>query len=141
LNEDEAIMIGTCDHCAEKFKIEIFHNGFGDSSYAYCGTCGMTAILSGWNKRWPKGVKCTQAEIAAEMEPLTPCVCGGTFAKGHSPRCPHCKQLLSADKVADYIEPQCPGTKKGWRWQRSWCGMYCAVIDNRQVMDNFTEPE
>jgi hypothetical protein len=80
---------GVCEHCMEKFGIEIFHNGFGDSSYAYCDSCGKTAILSGWSKEWPKGVKCTQAEIAPEMEPhLKPCQCGGTFTKGSYPRCP-----------------------------------------------------
>jgi hypothetical protein len=84
---------GVCEHCMEKFGIEIFHNGFGDSSYAYCDRCGKTAILSGWSKEWPKGVKCTQAEIAPEMEShLKPCECGGTFTKGNYPRCPKCKQ-------------------------------------------------
>ncbi len=133
-------MIGTCDQCGEKFNFEIFHNGFGDSSYAYCGTCGMTAILSGWHKQWPSGVRCTQAEIAAEMEPhLRPCECGGTFAKGNSPRCPHCKQPLSAGKATEYIEQQSPGARKGWRWQRSWVGLYCAVVDGRQVANIFQE--
>ena len=73
---------GVCEHCAEHFDIEIFHNGFGDSSYAYCDRCGKTAILSGWSKQWPNGVKCTQAEIAPEMEGhLKPCGCGGIFTK------------------------------------------------------------
>jgi hypothetical protein len=133
-------MIGTCDQCGEKFKIEIFHNGFGDSSYAYCDTCGMTAILSGWHKQWPSGVKCTQAEIASEMEPyLKGCGCGGRFAKGNSPHCPHCKQPLSAEKATEYIEQQSSGTQKGWRWQRNWFGIYCAVVDGRKVADNFKE--
>lgn len=133
-------MTGTCDQCGEKFKIEIFHNGFGDSSYAYCDTCGMTAILSGWHKQWPPGVKCTQAEIASEMEPyLKLCECGGRFAKGNSPRCPRCKQQLSAEKATEYIEQQSPGARKGWRWQRSWTGLYCAVVDGRRVADIFQE--
>ena len=133
-------MTGSCEHCRETFAIEIFHNGFGDSSYAYCSECGTTAILSGWNKRWPKGVKCTQAEIPPEMQShLRLCSCGGVFSRGNSPRCPSCKQILSAEKVADYIEPQSPGTKKGWRWQRNWHGIYCAVINGRCVKDNFTD--
>jgi hypothetical protein len=112
--------------------------GFAECSYAYCDGCGKTAILSGWSKHWPKGVKCTQAEIARDMEPhLLPCTCGGTFSKGNSPRCPNCKQVLSAEKAAEYIEPQSPGTKKGWLWQRDWTGLYCAVINGQCVKDNF----
>jgi len=131
---------GVCEHCAENFGIEIFHNGFGDSSYAYCDSCAKTAILSGWSKRWPKGVKCTQAEIAPEMEPhLKPCECGGTFTKGNSPRCPKCKQALSADRAAEYLERQAPGAEKGWQWQRNWNGLYCAVINGQQIMDNFID--
>ena len=132
------VMTGMCEHCCETFEIELFHNGFGDTSYAYCDTCGMTTILSAWHKQWPSGVKCTQAEIAPEMEPhLGTCGCGGKFAKGNSPRCPRCKQTLSAEKATDYIESQAPGTKKGWRWQRNWHEIYCAVINHRRVTDNF----
>jgi hypothetical protein len=52
-------------------------------------------------------------------------------------RCPHCWQTLSAQAAADYIEMNAPGTKKGWQWQRNWCGTYCIVIENRVVNDNF----
>jgi hypothetical protein len=68
---------------------------------------------------------------------LLPCECGGRFAKGNTPRCPNCKQALSADHAAEYIEPQSPGTKKGWRWQRNWHDIYCAVIEGKVVADNF----
>jgi hypothetical protein len=72
------------------------------------------------------------------MEPcLLPCECGGKFSKGNSPRCPKCQQLLSADKATGYIEAQSPGAAKGWRWQRNWQGLYCAVINGRSVADNF----
>ena len=131
---------GACSLCKTTFAIEIFHNGFGDTSYAYCDTCGITSILSGWNKKWPKGVKLTQAEIVAEMEPyLKPCDCGGKFTKGNSPRCPMCKHPLSAEEATEYFERQAPGTKKGWRWQRNWSGIYCAVVEGKRVVDNFKE--
>jgi hypothetical protein len=68
---------------------------------------------------------------------LLPCECGGKFSKGNSPRCPQCNQSLSADKATGYIEAQSPGTAKGWRWQRDWQGIYCAVINDRRVSDNF----
>jgi hypothetical protein len=133
-------MTGTCEHCGEDFTIELFHNGFGDNSHAYCEKCGKTAILSGWSKYWPNGVKCTQAEIAQEMENhLKRCECGGRFKQGSSPRCPLCKQALSPDRATEYLERQAPGAKKGWRWQRSWSGLYCAVINGQQVIDNFVD--
>jgi len=133
-------MVGACERCKGTFQIELFHMGFADSSYAYCDTCGIAAILNGWSKKWPKGVHCIQGEIVTEMEPhLEPCTCGGRFAKGQAPRCPNCKESLSAEKAAYYLEAQAPGAQKGWRWQRSWNAIYCAVIDDRFVPDNFKE--
>jgi hypothetical protein len=83
-------------------------------------------------------VKCTQAEIAKEMEPrLEPCSCSGRFLKGSSPRCPHCKKPLSASKATSFIEDQAPGTKKGWRWQQTWSGIYGAIINGLRISDNF----
>lgn len=132
-------MTASCEHCRASFDIELVHNGFGESSYAYCSDCGKTAILSGWNKNWPRGVKCTQAEIAPEMEQhLLPCACGGKFSKGNSPRCPKCRQVLSPERAAIYLEDQSPGAKKGWRWQRDWQGIYCVVVSGQSVVDNFT---
>ncbi len=78
-----------------------------------------------------------QQEICAAMEPfLKPCECNGAFRRGSSPRCLHCKQPISADP-APYIETNAPGTAKGWRWQRNWTGLYCIVIEDRWVEDNF----
>jgi transcription elongation factor Elf1 len=39
---------GKCEHCGESFSYRLIHNGFNESAYAYCGTCGMTALLDGW---------------------------------------------------------------------------------------------
>jgi hypothetical protein len=131
-------MTGKCEHCAAEFQFQIFHCGFGDCSYAYCERCGRTAVLSCWSKRWPDDVKCTQAEIAPEMEAhLAPCECGGRFKKGQAPRCRECGNKLSADRAAEYIEAQAPGAKKGWRWQRNWNGLYCMAVENWWVKDNF----
>jgi hypothetical protein len=130
-------MTGKCGYCKSAFKLDLLHCGFGDCSYAYCNSCGKTALLSGWSKKWPVGVKCTQAEISAEMEVhLEPCSCGGSFLKGSSPRCPECKQPLSASEATSYIEDQAPGTKKGRRWQRNWSGLYGVVINGIKVNDN-----
>jgi len=43
---------------------------FGDSVYAYCDSCGKTAILSMWDKRIPKQPDCPgQQELCSAMEP------------------------------------------------------------------------
>jgi hypothetical protein len=95
----------------------------------------MTALLDGW--KTPKSVHLVLHQIIApEIEPyLVSCQCGGSFRAGASPRCPHCRQPLSAVRAADYIEPQAEGTKKGWRWQRTWTGLYCIIIEDRVVHD------
>jgi hypothetical protein len=134
-------VIGSCEHCGASFEVKLIHNSVNDSSYAYCGDCGRTAILFACSKRWPDSVKWTHAEIANEMEPyLLPCQCGGKFSKGSSPRCPKCRQVLSADKATGYIEAPSPGATKGWRWQRDCHGVYGVVVDGRIVHDNFVEP-
>jgi hypothetical protein len=133
-------MIGTCKHCGLIFELRLIHNGFNYSSYAYCDTCGITAVLSGWDKRWPQGVEFIQAEIPAEMEGyLVPCACGGKFTKGNAPRCRHCRQPIDPKDAAAYIEEHSPGTKTGWRWQGNWHGLYCVILEGRSVADNFLD--
>jgi hypothetical protein len=130
---------GSCSNCHQAFDYTLVGCGFGDCVYAYCDTCGRTAILSLWDKRMPRLEDCpVQQEMCSAMEPyVQACVCGGHFRRGSSPRCRHCNVPLSADAAAVYIEANAPGTKKGWRWQRSWSGVYCIVVDNRVVHDNF----
>jgi hypothetical protein len=127
--------IGDCEHCKKQFGYYLIHNGFNDSSYGYCDTCGMTALLDGWKA--PKHVRLTlHQSITPEVEPsLAQCTCGGTFRAGGSPRCPHCNEPLSAIRAAEYIESQVDGTKKGWRWQRSWTSLYCIIIEDNVAHD------
>jgi hypothetical protein len=133
-------IIGSCENCLANFKMDLIHNGFNESVYAYCDTCGKTAVLSGWSKQWPQNVKGKHGEMNPEMEPfLRPCDCGGRFTTGSSPRCPECKKPLSAVLAAEYIERQAPGAKKGWRWQRNWSGMYCVIVEGKRVLDNFAD--
>jgi len=110
-----------------------------ESVYAYCDSCGRPAILSEWDKRLPRPTNCPgQQEICAAMEAyLLPCECGGSFKKGATPRCLHCKRALSAEVATSYIEANAPGAKNGWRWQRDWSDMYCIVIENNRVLNNF----
>ena len=107
--------------------------------YAYCDSCGRTALLSEWDKRMPRLANCPgQQEICGAMESyLQPCECGGQFKKGAAPRCPHCNCTLSPETATSYIEGNAPGAKKGWKWQRNWSDMYCIVIENKRVADNF----
>ena len=131
---------GTCEHCNRSFRYSLVHNGFNGSSYAYCGNCGLTALLSEW--RVPPGVSMPPfAPISHDNEgSLQPCPCGGSFVSDSSPRCPHCRAVLSAELAADYIERQAAGTTEGWKWQRNWRGCYCIIIENRIVKDNWRMP-
>jgi hypothetical protein len=38
-------------------------------------------------------------------------------------------------RATEYIEPQAEGTKKGWRWQRTWTGLYSIIIEDSVVHD------
>jgi hypothetical protein len=132
--------VGQCDTCRFKFAYQIVHNGFSDSAYAYCDACGMTALVGGWddNKKPPEAPLKIQGPIQQETERwLRPCECGGLFRADSSPRCPKCRSALSAERATAYIEKNAPGTRKGWRWQQSWRGTYCLIIEGRLVSNNW----
>ena len=132
------ISLGTCEHCCCQFEYWLCHCGFGECVYSYCDSCGRTAILSLWDKRMPNLANCPgQQGMCAEMEKyLLPCECGGTFRADAAPRCTHCNERLSAEQASSYIEANAPGTDESW-WQRNWRGIYCIVINDRRVDNNF----
>jgi hypothetical protein len=126
---------------------------------AYCAACGTTALLDKW--KVPKGIEVNwYSAITPGIEPhLAKCPCGGAFSAGASPRCPDCREPLSATQASEYIERQ-PAVFKGlwrwkllwvhtqgrlrnptylspvrWQWQRTWTDLYCIIIDNRVVHD------
>jgi hypothetical protein len=37
------------------------------------------------------------------------------------------------------IEADAPGTAKGWRWQRNWTGLYCVILADGVVHDNWLD--
>jgi hypothetical protein len=78
--------------------------------------------------------------ISKEIENLLlPCACGGGF-RGNAPaRCPACRKALSAQWAASWIEKNAPGTKRGWRWQRSWAGIYALIVAEQVVFDPWKE--
>ncbi|OGV59275.1 MAG: hypothetical protein A2283_22785 [Lentisphaerae bacterium RIFOXYA12_FULL_48_11] len=130
---------GNCEHCGKTFPYHLIHSGFNDSTYAYCDTCGMTAILNGWSA--PKGRHVALRKVNTVIVPedeslLSQCQCGGQFKSGAAPRCPHCHATLSAISAKQWIEANAPGTAKGWDWQCSWTGTYAIVIDDRVIEDN-----
>ena len=76
--------------------------------------------------------------IEPALEPLLrTCDCGGRFKASAAPRCPHCRSELSASEAKQYLEAAAPGTGKGWRWQETWSGLYCIVIGDKLVNDNW----
>lgn len=127
---------GSCEHCRETFRYLLVHNGFNDSAYAYCNTCSFTVELSGWHST-PKGLQLKiHQRISTEVEPfLKPCPCGGRFSASADPKCPHCKRPLSPIEAAAYIERNAAGTAHGWRWDRSWSGVYSIELDGKVVRD------
>lgn len=142
---------GDCEHCGMLYRYSLWHSGFGDNSYAYCDQCGMLATISYATPEAagfpPLSVQ--YAEIDESWEPfLRPCVCGGSFRKGASPRCPFCREPLSATHAAAHIEAQAQGARKGWRWQDNWSGMHCLSIEDPtepgtllQAVDPVLRPE
>jgi hypothetical protein len=135
--------VGECEQCRRRFEYRIIHNGFNDTAYAYCDSCGMTTFVGGYgDTRQPVGAPLKiHGPIQAETEEwLQPCTCGGCFRHDAAPRCPHCREPLSAEAATSFIERNAEGTRGGWRWQRSWSGMYCLVIDGRSTKNNWREP-
>jgi len=130
---------GTCDGCGRAFEYDLFHTGFADAAYAYCDSCGMVAYLSAWYPGAPgRPTFDSFGHATAQMtQLLKPCPCGGSFTATAVPRCPHCQHQLSASAATSWIEANAPGPAKRWRWERSWDGIYCLVIEQRLVKDNW----
>lgn len=136
---------GKCDQCHARFDYYLIHNGFADTAYAYCDRCGLTTLVGGWDDtgKPPAAPLRIHGPILVDTEPwLQNCRCGGHFREEASPRCPACHQSLSPDAATTWIERNAPGTKGGWRWQRSWTGMYCIVINGQCISNNWlTTPQ
>ncbi|MCP3997279.1 MAG: GNAT family N-acetyltransferase [bacterium] len=126
---------GWCHQCGCEFPFEVVHCGFNNSSYAYCDDCGTVALLAAGHED-KHGIPRHRA-IAVEGEAqLSACPCGGRFAAGASPRCPHCREVLDPEQAAEYIEAAIRQVAAGWNWQRNWEGLYCLVVDRRVVYDS-----
>lgn len=134
--------LGKCDKCGKEFNYYIIHNGFNESSYAYCNKCGKTAFFDTY--KVPKEIQwffiphARHHTMPKELEKyIYPCDCGGSFIHDAVPRCPHCKKVLSANTAREYIEANAPGTEKGWHWQNNWTDTYAIVIEDNRINDNW----
>ncbi len=146
-----ALHLGDCEHCWRSYRYSLWHSGFGETSYAYCESCGMLATFEDRNPLVAQlpPLSAPHQVIDAGWEPfLRPCACGGSFRKGASPRCPHCQAALSAEYAAGHIERNSVGASRGWRWQKDWTDLYCMDIEEpghpgkmRHVTDPFLEPQ
>ena len=134
---------GTCDHCSVQFPYALIHNGFNDSAYAYCDSCGTVGFISAWQSDIPKEANFrAQGPISPETAKLlAPCSCGGRFRLMAAPRCPSCHTELDAQGAAIWIERQALGTSKGWQWQRSWSGLYALMIGKQSTLLQWSKDE
>jgi hypothetical protein len=132
---------GNCPSCLSKFQVRLIHSGFNDSNYTYCTVCGTTALCS--HLSWPDSIPLEDFGplSAASVSCLRPCICGGQFHTHAMPRCPRCRQALDPETVTAWIEAGSPGAEKGWRWQRSWQGLYAIVVAESVVSDPWSAVE
>jgi len=127
-----------CESCGKKINYLFIHNGFNESSYAYCDKCGKTALFD--TSMVPNSLKelfnqnSRHNVISKELENhIMSCDCGGRYRHGASPRCPHCNKELSAMYAKRYIEDNSPGAINGWKWQGNWVGLYAIIVEDKSV--------
>jgi len=134
---DAPIDIGICEACRREFHYRLIHNGFNDSAYIYCDQCGRCALFDGGKRSSAPFSPYLHSHIAdPSLEALLKrCPCGGRLAVAAVPRCPHCRAEIDAVFATGYLERNAPGTKKGWRWQRSWRGLYSVIIEGQVLND------
>jgi len=128
-------MEASCPDCRAHFQYQLIHNGFNDSSYAYCGKCGATALCS--HRKWPEGLPPSDYGplLPEQVECLRPCSCGGYFHTHAMPRCPACGNALDPLQATSWIEAVAPGTASGLRWQASWLGLYALAVESKVLND------
>jgi hypothetical protein len=133
---------GDCEHCARSYHYALFNATFGDYSYAYCDSCGYLATFgysSAMMLTMPK-LSTTNQVIDASWEPyIRPCLCGGKFRRGASPRCLYCHEPLSATHAAKHIERNTVGAPRGWQWQGNWKDSYCLAMEDPQNPGNLRQ--
>lgn len=129
---------GVCEACQASFRFFLIDTRANASAYAYCDACGTTALLSGGPAGTSAGGETPHGPVPAAAEArLSACACGGCFRAAASPRCPECRAELSAVAATPWIEAKARRRKSDWRWQGSWHGDHCIVIENRLQQDDW----
>jgi hypothetical protein len=105
-----------CPACQVAFRWFLLDSKANGTAFAYCDACGATALSSSGK--------------------FGPCACGGTFRADAAPRCPECTHELVAEDARGWIEAK-GHAGSDWRWQGSWQGLYCIVIENRVVSESW----
>ncbi len=127
---------GECEHCHQQYNFSLWNAQLGECSYAYCDSCGMVATIDYRDRRMallpPTDILNQEMDASWESH-LAPCACGGQFQRGASPRCPVCRQPLSAEKAAPYIEAMQSHVARNWRWQGNWSDEYFVAIEDPQI--------
>jgi hypothetical protein len=124
----------TCRACNASFRHRLVHGGFNESAHAYCELCGLTLIIHlPWQDPAYSRVQGFGIVTPRVERGLAPCPCGGRFSAAAAPRCPSCREALSATALTEQIESHAEGAKSGWRWQNSWQGLYAMVVEDRAV--------
>lgn len=126
---------GDCEHCQHSYHYALLNAIFADYSYAYCDSCGYLATFSYSSAMMltMPTLSATHQVIDASWEPfIRPCLCGGKFRRGASPRCVHCREPLSATYATEHIERTTIGAPRGWHWQGNWTASYCLAMEDPQ---------
>lgn len=132
-------MDAVCPACTGHFEARLIHNGFNNSSYAYCAKCGTTALCT--HSAWPVSVpKSDYGPLLPEqISHLRRCTCGGAFHTHAMPRCPGCQAALDPIEATSWIESGSAGTEGGWRWQGSWLGIHAVVVGDIVLENPWSE--
>lgn len=131
--------LGWCDKCRIEFNFSAIHNGFNETTYAYCDTCGKTCFLEEYFKEIPEKCKWffdtaqRYEKISERLEPyLEKCSCGGNFRRNAVPRCPQCRQKLDPLEVNKHVK-----SDEKYKWQNDWTGIYAMIIKDNKVYNNW----
>lgn len=126
--------IGSCENCNQRFSYALIHNGFNDSAYAYCDTCGCVA--SSLLGREPP----TASRFASTAR--LPRTSSGTLidvAAGVSFELKHRRDARIADTHSRLMSPpdilrrMRQGPRKDGAGNVNWQGLYCIIVEGRSI--------
>ncbi len=91
-----------CPHCGQPVALERYHAGFSNEGFMYCDRDATVVTWDTYDEGYERVVGSVhpwmlsaEQQSAVEMA-MSQCPCGGRFAFGNRPLCPHCSQEVSA---------------------------------------------